>query len=178
MAEPGRGAQRALCWAAMAAPCRAPLLPAPTALPSTGARDGALMVWDARTPARIDNSTGENISCHLPVVTIKVRAAAALGHTAVAGLRDEAKGQQDGDASICCTSPPADRTAPHPAPAHLAQDAHALTDRQKRRRTPLQGRTRPSVTSLTFLQGPGNQLATGGGWVGGAGSPREGSRGP
>lgn len=53
------------------------------------------------------------------------------------------------------------------AAAHTPQDAHALNDRQKRRRTPLQGRTRPSVTSLTFLQGTSNQLATGGGSNGG-----------
>lgn len=56
---------------------------------------------------------------------------------------------------------------PHlPLPLRL-QDAHALNDRQKRRRTPLQGRTRPSVTSLAFLQGAGNQLATGGAQLGG-----------
>lgn len=50
-----------------------------------------------------------------------------------------------------------------PSPTSLPpQDAHAPSGKQKRRRTPLQGRTRPSVTSLTFLQGEGSQLATGG----------------
>lgn len=68
------------------------------------------MVWDSRSPARADSTTGEPF--HSPVITVP--------------------------------------------------DAHALSDKQKRRRTPLQGRTRPSVTSLSFLQGSGTQLATGG----------------
>lgn len=35
----------------------------------TGARDGALMVWDARVPARTDGTTGEPF--HSPVVTVQ-----------------------------------------------------------------------------------------------------------
>lgn len=88
------------------APCTAPLTPLPA-----GARDGALMVWDARVAAQPD---GNGASFHCPVVTI--------------------------------------------------QQAHALSEKQRRRRTPLQGRTRPSVTALEFLPGPGSQMATGGGW--------------
>jgi hypothetical protein len=75
-----------------------------------GARDGALMVWDARMAARADAVTGEPF--HSPVAAV--------------------------------------------------QDAHALSEKHRRRRTPLQGRTRPSVTSLAFLGGSGGQLATGG----------------
>jgi hypothetical protein len=58
----------------------------------------------------------------------------------------------------------ADPTTSEPfhSPVITVPDAHALNDKQKRRRTPLQGRTRPSVTSLSFLQGSGTQLATGG----------------
>ncbi|KAL4443774.1 hypothetical protein ABPG75_011511 [Micractinium tetrahymenae] len=85
-------------------------MPAAHEVFASGARDGALMVWDARAAQRQDATTGEVF--HAPVLTV--------------------------------------------------QDAHAPSGKQKRRRTPLQGRTRPSVTSLAFLQGQGNQLATGG----------------
>ena len=50
-------------------------------------------------------------------------------------------------------------------PRPLPQDAHAPSATQKRRRTPLLGRTRPSVSSVAFLQGSGTQLASGGGWT-------------
>ncbi|KAL4422044.1 hypothetical protein ABPG77_004860 [Micractinium sp. CCAP 211/92] len=85
-------------------------MPGTHAVFASGARDGALMVWDARAAPRQDATTGEVF--HAPIITV--------------------------------------------------QDAHAPSGKQKRRRTPLQGRTRPSVTSLTFLQGEGSQLATGG----------------
>ncbi|KAI3428243.1 hypothetical protein D9Q98_006623 [Chlorella vulgaris] len=84
-------------------------MPDTQAVFASGARDGALMVWDARVAAQPD---GNGASFHCPVVTI--------------------------------------------------QQAHALSEKQRRRRTPLQGRTRPSVTALEFLPGPGSQMATGG----------------
>ena len=66
------------------------------------------------------------------------------------------------DSRIAARADPTTGEAFH-SPVITVPDAHALNDKQKRRRTPLQGRTRPSVTSLSFLQDSGTQLATGGG---------------
>ena len=55
-------------WAAMGAAKAACCVP-PRVPCAAGARDGALMVWDCRAPARADSSGGE--ACHAPVITIQ-----------------------------------------------------------------------------------------------------------
>lgn len=138
---------------------------------ASGARDGALMVWDARGSAVRDATSGELF--HAPVITVQasrgtVRTCVYMCSCFVCSGRLclGAVGPSillSGLRSVYASlgAQPAS-PLPLPGPPALPQDAHAPSAKQKRRRTPLQGRTRPSVTSLTFLQG-GSQLATGGG---------------